>query len=39
MMFDNSGTTPALIALQDHGNLSTIDKDIYEFLLANWGKR
>lgn len=39
MLFDNSGTPPILIAFEEGGKPRIISRELYENLIAHWGKQ
>ena len=38
MFFDNSGATPTIVALEKQGSLRIIHTELYDMLVARYGK-
>ena len=38
ILFDNSGATPAVIAFEKRGSLRIMDRELYDTLIAHYGK-
>jgi len=38
MLFDNSGATPAIVAFEKQGSLHIMNEELYNLLVARYGK-